>query len=719
MKRFFIAIRPGGPYTYCKVLVLMIWDMRRYNDGRLQQAFALPTVLIASVVMMIVLLVSVQGLVSVDQSLLQTHQERLAREAAEAGLRHARECIENGAGVWTTGSPLRPQSPASCDGLANMTGCATDPDCYVLYPLSDSKERTRYEVTGSLDGMTYTVQSTGIYELYRSSGTTVAKSSTSNIKMRIDVQKMVASKSASGPLYVCAIINQEGWCWGNHKEGQLGIGGNISTEPSYHQDGEGNPIRVKVARDSLPGYDKDIDIAASNGTACMITTKANANPQTEWEDRRITCWGREEYGKMGNSLPPTTTTDATQWYPSPTRFVGFTGGTPYGGTWTAHSTRSWQNNSTDPAQKQYPAQIVAGSNFFCALTATKTGGMTNNVYCWGRNNKGQIGYGTVSNSATTGGLPYKVSQPGGGSGGGNATAGGINAKYIHTSASARHVCAIRADDIVFCWGDNEFGQIGSGSVDATVNSPTAVRIDTPGYPQLEVEPDGGVAAGGHLAGNSDDGDDDASGKSTTGVSCGIQKGTRKIYCWGSNANGERGTSDTMSATSTQIRAKRIPSVYRYEGGGWYPRDYRAYKIAISYQAVCAIISIPPVSKRTVACWGDNQRGELGIMPNVLTPSRINEPVVLPSFYNGDIAGEPVDIQGGAYRMCAIIGSSNYCWGRDHTAQVGDGIVRANGCRGTPVAPWSTYICSTTDRKDSEWIPTKSAFSDPLSPAVYY
>jgi len=44
--------------------------------------------------------------------------------------------------------------------------------------------------------------------------------------------------------------------------------------------------------------------------------------------------------------------------------------------------------------------------------------------------------------------------------------------------------------------------------------------------------------------------------------------------------------------------------------------------------------------------------------------------------------EVTDINGGAYRFCAVADQSNYCWGRDHVGQVGDGVV-TNCCELRP------------------------------------
>src|SRR5690606_16457937 len=84
--------------------------------------------------------------------------------------------------------------------------------------------------------------------------------------------------------------------------------------------------------------------------------------------------------------------------------------------------------------------VVAGSQHSCALL------MDGTVRCWGSNEHGQVGDGGMENRLT-----------------GTQVPGLSNVVAIASSASATHTCAIRDDGTVWCWGQNQFGQIGDGT----------------------------------------------------------------------------------------------------------------------------------------------------------------------------------------------------------------------------------------------------------------
>ena len=76
--------------------------------------------------------------------------------------------------------------------------------------------------------------------------------------------------------------------------------------------------------------------------------------------------------------------------------------------------------------------VTAGHGFTCALRRS------GKVHCWGRNDYGQLGRGTVT------------AEPGAGD-----VAGLTDA--VAVTASWQHACALRRDGSVVCWGDNGEG----------------------------------------------------------------------------------------------------------------------------------------------------------------------------------------------------------------------------------------------------------------------
>lgn len=74
--------------------------------------FALPTVLIASVVMLGVLVITAASVSSIRTSMNSQYYQQLAFEAAESGVVAARMCLEqsNNLVTWSDAQPLMPNT---------------------------------------------------------------------------------------------------------------------------------------------------------------------------------------------------------------------------------------------------------------------------------------------------------------------------------------------------------------------------------------------------------------------------------------------------------------------------------------------------------------------------------------------------------------------------------------------------------------------------------
>src|SRR5688572_11174473 len=94
--------------------------------------------------------------------------------------------------------------------------------------------------------------------------------------------------------------------------------------------------------------------------------------------------------------------------------------------------------------------ISAGGQHTCALSAD--GG----IWCWGSNEKGQLGDGVLTDSLA----PVQVS-------------GLEKNNIIAVAAGGQHTCALSADGRIWCWGSNEKGQLGNG---ALTDSPAPLQV---------------------------------------------------------------------------------------------------------------------------------------------------------------------------------------------------------------------------------------------------
>jgi alpha-tubulin suppressor-like RCC1 family protein len=97
------------------------------------------------------------------------------------------------------------------------------------------------------------------------------------------------------------------------------------------------------------------------------------------------------------------------------------------------------------------AIVVTGAWHNCALSAAGT------LSCWGYNPYGQLGDGTTASPK-----PIAVSVAALGSEVADAALGGY------------HSCALKKDSTLWCWGQNTFGTLGDGSVGPAKRTPVQV-----------------------------------------------------------------------------------------------------------------------------------------------------------------------------------------------------------------------------------------------------
>lgn len=151
------------------------------------RGFALPTVMITSLVMLSLLLMGLSAVSSTSAVLREQYVNKLAQEASEAGLSKANQCLaaNGGEAQWANDRPLRPDT--DCAGYAfsglNCSTSPNDPRCYVL---NEDIYRTSFEVrfTNDSEGIVSDLQSKGIVNKVRSGDGTVVSTSSETLKQR-------------------------------------------------------------------------------------------------------------------------------------------------------------------------------------------------------------------------------------------------------------------------------------------------------------------------------------------------------------------------------------------------------------------------------------------------------------------------------------------------------------------------------------------------------
>jgi len=223
----------------------------------------------------------------------------------------------------------------------------------------------------------------------------------------------------------------------------------------------------------------------------------------------------------------------------------------------------------------WPADIdatrtVSGTNRTCAI-------LSNNVWCWGKNNMGQLGDGTTSDSN----IPVKVRSIG----------DMRNGEIIDIFTAQHHSCVLTKSSTgrrIYCWGDNRSGQLGNSDFGGSY-SPVPIEIKVVGASAI-----------------SDFSGDKISAIGGTGdTSCAIASG--KVYCWGGNDWGQLGYGSPGSPGHSSV-----PAMINSGGPNRIPNNYSATKLSTGgsrSRTMCVI-----TTEKRAYCWGQARFGQLGVGP---------------------------------------------------------------------------------------------------------
>ncbi|MCB0404806.1 MAG: hypothetical protein KDD51_08460 [Bdellovibrionales bacterium] len=190
-------------------------------------------------------------------------------------------------------------------------------------------------------------------------------------------------------------------------------------------------------------------------------------------------------------------------------------------------------------------------------------------------------------------------------------------RLVRLGAGTYHACAIDSHGVLYCWGHNGRGQLGTGNT-ADKNEPAPVLNFPAGANKV------------------------VGGESHT---CALLNG--KAYCWGRNDRYQIGRSDTHDS-STYVEVAALGD--------------SVTDIDTADQSSCAIRA------GEIWCWGRNEQGEAGI---VKANGKIKQDI-LPTKVEG-LPAAATRIAMGAQHTCAALENGEaYCWGRNDLGQLGDG-----------------------------------------------
>ena len=289
------------------------------------------------------------------------------------------------------------------------------------------------------------------------------------------------------------------------------------------------------------------------------------------------CWGENQDGELGNGF------DGIASAP-PVMVLG-------GHTW---------------------AQVRPGGNSTCGVTTNGQG------YCWGNNDRGQLGDGSTTESLVpvpvTAGETWTTIDPGG-----------------------AFACGVTTSGAGLCWGNNFYGNLGNGSKHNSTNVAQTSRTEiSGGHSWSMIEATNG------------------------GFTCGITT-SGAAYCWGTGSNGVLGNGSTPSVQDTPVAVSGGLSFSFLTGA-----DSHICGLASGGQA---------------HCWGYDGFGQLGngrAMGGGGTTGGYNTSIksTTPQAVAGGHSFVSISTGNDFFSCGVATGGQTYCWGRNTRLGTGatDGLV---------------------------------------------
>jgi len=392
---------------------------------------------------------------------------------------------------------------------------------------------------------------------------------------------------AAGLNHTCARLTTGGMkCWGWNALGQLG-------DSTYT--GRTAPVNVLDLTESV------VSMAAGDQHTCATTASGKAE-----------CWGDNRHGQLGDN-----------------------------------QTEDYRTAPGDVSGIDAAVHVAAGADQTCSVS--RLGQLT----CWGYNPFGQIGDGKAGSSAS----PVSVA--------------GLGSNVVQITVGASHACALLSDKTIKCWGWGVLGALGDGKAHSVMTpvpvtgfgglstvAITAGRLHSCAR-ALSVEL--GVILlycwGSNDFGQLGDGGNTArliptlistggSTMSTWGFHTCVSLYSGGMLCWGRNAEGQIGIG-TISATP-----EYLSQVVQGLAGS-------VTSIGTGLNHTCAVLV-----SGALECWGENTDGQLG---DGTTVTR-SLPVNVTGLTSGVKAVVP-----GIYHTCALMQTGGIkCWGYNAYGALGNG-----------------------------------------------
>ncbi len=421
----------------------------------------------------------------------------------------------------------------------------------------------------------------------------------------------------------------------------------LTTTSLRMQDGQKVSLQIK-ARENLElsqieTASVNVDCGANNQALTevrivprrMATTVGTHHTCAIGEDHFLWCWGRATLGQLG-------------YLSNKSQNVPF-----------KHTSRKYE-------------LVRAGTHWSCAKSTA------NEVYCFGQNVDGNLGtgdfVGRTSIETKVKGLPQDVQIVDLG------LARPFNMfvtqiKLGFTNDTPNHACALLANGEVWCWGNNKLGQLGQPA--SVITNPVATKV-----PNLGPAKSLGVGAGhncasmkaddsvwcwgdnhaaqlGELAGTAETSHAPVKVSATLRAKKLIAGGAFNcvidmndtLKCWGRNTNFELGSGVNVAKSTVALAVTGMSNVRAAYAG-----DFHA----------CAI-----KADATTWCWGDNYAGQIG---DGTSSSTGGKNAAAPVRLMG-LSATPVAMALGNFATLAILpGGATYFWGHQYFGEGGTAVL---------------------------------------------
>ncbi|MBN1190057.1 MAG: Ig-like domain repeat protein [Dehalococcoidales bacterium] len=400
------------------------------------------------------------------------------------------------------------------------------------------------------------------------------------------------------------------WGWGNNDNGQVGNG---SSDDYQDEPVELYELNGTAANIAAGAYHNLATSSSSSSLKISTTSLKNAGVNSAYEVNVNASGGTKPYiweilpdydGATVNNILGISHTESQSYC-------------TLQGTFTSTGTFQFIMRVSD-SDENADLQLLS-------LKVTSSGqGEGGYIWDWGENSDSQIGNGNTTDVKTPRGLEADSIQD-----------------AVHIAGGLKHTLAVDSEGIVYAWGDNYYGQLGTGS---SGDKTEPYELDDEDIDNIDQ-----VAAGGYFSLALDNED--------------------YVWAWGDNSRYQLGNADAGSKEISPVRVDELENIQ---------------KIAAGYQFGMALDN-----EGYVWTWGDNSERQLGTDSSdskCETPDRVKSGDQDGSTYLSGI----VDIAAG-YQFCLAVDYAGniWAWGDNSKGQLGN--TDADSYEKTPIQVYNSKL----------------------------